>query len=623
MTGAALYSKYQGDSERHLRDAFDRAEKSAPAIIVIDELDALSPAAADALNAESDSGGVEQRIVSQLRAILDRLNRPHPLTSVVVPAPAAAPPRPHVFVIATTNRLFGVDSSLRRSGRFERLIELRAPNTAARLAILSRHCHSVPFEAASQSVDAASTKCEVLRRVSELTHGFVGADIERLCRDAILCSMRRVKLTTASPTASPTALTTSSGGGGVQISSLALRESDFTTVLQTTRPSNLSSTEFSSVPPSAASASAVGDASPDPFSALGGVAKLVDQLKRSLIAPLQHPERFARFGVRPPRGVLLYGPSGCGKTALAMAAAASCRAQVLCVHSTQLVSSVVGDSERAVSSLFAHARASAPCVIIIDQIESLAPRRIGMPSAKPKPKPNPNPNPSHTKSADTKSADIKSAAAGDESDSDDGEGGVGGGGGSTQFDRILSTLLTEMDGILTGGAAAATASDASDSESDTDSPSHSADSKRRDLTQNSVVIIGTSSLPHRIDPAMLRAGRLDQHLFVPPPDPVARADILHKLTHKMPIDFDVKSAPALSDSDPDPAPTNRDQLIDWMVKRSADFSGADLSNMCKEAVMKALRADINTKAIDTKHFQSALLSTPPSLKNISIHHPID
>jgi transitional endoplasmic reticulum ATPase len=315
ISGPEIGSKYYGESEKKLRDIFKEAEKTAPSIIFIDEIDSLAP------SRDNTSTEVERRIVSQLLTLMDGLS-----------------PSDKVVVLAATNRPNAVDPALRRPGRFDREIEIPAPDAAARLEILKVHTRRVPL---AQDVD--------LKEIAELTSGYVGADLAALVREAMMNALRRK---------------TSDLLQGVDLSDLGIvvTKNDFLSAMGEIEPSALR--EFRIEVPLTKWEDIVG----------------LDEVKRELMEsiewPLRYPEVYSKFNADLPKGVLLYGPPGTGKTMLARAVASESRVNFITVVSSDLLSKWVGESEKALREVFRRAKQAAPCIIFFDEIEALAPARI-------------------------------------------------------------------------------------------------------------------------------------------------------------------------------------------------------------------------------------------------------
>ena len=319
INGPEIMSKYYGQSEENLRKKFEEAEKNAPAIIFIDEIDSLAP------KREEVKGEVERRVVAQLLALMDGLKS-----------------RGKVVVIAATNVPNILDPALRRPGRFDREIEIGVPDKKGRLTVLKIHTRNMPL--------AKNIKLE---DIAEITYGFVGADIAALAREAAMIVLRKIlpdlKLKEEEPI--PKNL----------LEKLMVTNKDFREALRVVRPSAMR--EVLVETPNVK------------WSDVGGLEDVKQELKEAIEWPLKHPDAFKRVGVRPPRGVLLYGAPGTGKTMLAKAVANESKSNFILVKGPQLLSKWVGESEKAVREIFKKARQVAPTIIFFDEIDSLAPRR--------------------------------------------------------------------------------------------------------------------------------------------------------------------------------------------------------------------------------------------------------
>jgi len=386
INGPEIMSKFYGESEQKLRDIFQEAKEHAPAIIFIDEIDAIAP------RREEVTGEVEKRVVAQLLALMDGLET-----------------RGDVIVIGATNRPNAIDPALRRPGRFDREIEIGVPDKKGRLEILKVHTRNMPL---ADDVN--------LEKLAEITHGYVGADIAALCREAAMKALRRIL---------PQIDLEREEIPVEVLESLKVTMDDFMNAYREITPSALREIEVE-VP-------AVR------WDDIGGLHDVKQQLRETVEWPLKYPDAYEKIGVDPPKGILLYGPPGTGKTLLAKAVATESEANFVSIKGPEVFSKWVGESERAIRELFRKARQVAPSVVFIDEIDSIAPMR-GLVTT---------------------------------------DSGV--------TERVVSQLLTEMDGLerLEG-----------------------------------VVVIAATNRPDIIDPALLRPGRFDRVIYVPPPDEEARLD---------------------------------------------------------------------------------------------------
>jgi len=453
ISGPEIMSKWYGESEKRVRDIFEEAEKNAPSIIFIDEIDALAP------KREEVTGEVERRVVSQLLTCMDGLKK-----------------RGKVIVIAATNRPNAIDPALRRTGRFDREIEIPVPDRDGRLEILKIHTRNMPLD---KDVD--------LEWLADITYGYVGADLAGLCKEAAMSALRRVL---------PEIKWKEEGELPREVlEKLVVKKEDFVNALKMVEPSAMREVlvEIPKVK----------------WEDIGGLESVKQALKEMVEWPLKHPESFERMGITPPKGILLYGPPGCGKTLLAKAVANESGANFISVKGPELLSKWFGESEQRIRELFRRAKQVAPAIIFFDEIDALAPRR--------------------------------------------------GYGIHEATERIVSQLLTEMSGIE---------------------------------EMKNVVVIAATNRPDLVDPALLRPGRIDRFVLVPPPNEKERLEILKIHTRNMPL-------------------KNVD-LVE-LAKKTEGFSGADLEALCREAAMNALRENIKAKEVRMKHFEEALKKVTPSL----------
>ncbi|KAJ7546546.1 hypothetical protein O6H91_08G043800 [Diphasiastrum complanatum] len=343
INGPEIMSKLAGESESNLRKAFEEAEKNAPAIIFIDEIDSIAP------KREKTHGEVERRIVSQLLTLMDGLKS-----------------RSHVIVMGATNRPNSIDPALRRFGRFDREIDIGVPDEVGRLEVLRIHTKNMKL---TEDVD--------LEKVAHDTHGFVGSDLAALCTEAALqCIREKMDIIDLEDETIDAEI----------LNSMAVTNEHFQTALGISNPSALRET--------------VVEVPNVTWDDIGGLDNIKRELQETVQYPVEHPEKFEKFGMSPSKGVLFYGPPGCGKTLLAKAIANECQANFISVKGPELLTMWFGESEANVRDVFDKARQSAPCVLFFDELDSIATQRGAS---------------------------------------------VGDGGGAA--DRVLNQLLTEMDGM--------------------------------------------------------------------------------------------------------------------------------------------------------------------------------
>ncbi|MEM4366466.1 MAG: CDC48 family AAA ATPase, partial [Candidatus Woesearchaeota archaeon] len=317
INGPEIVSKFYGESEANIRKKFEEAEKNAPAIIFIDEIDAIAP------KREETRGEVERRMVAQLLSLMDGLKS-----------------RGKIVVIAATNVPNMLDPALRRPGRFDRELEIGVPNLEGRLNILKIHTRNMPL---AKDVD--------LKELAAITHGFVGADLAALAKEAAMIVLRRVMPDLKYDETVPKEV----------LEKLKVTKADFKEALKVVRPSALR--EVFVEKPNVR------------WESIGGLEGVKQELKEAVEWPLKYPDSFKRLGVKPPKGILLYGAPGTGKTLLAKAVATESEANFILVKGPELLSKFVGESEKAVRDVFKKARQTAPTIIFFDEIDSLCPRR--------------------------------------------------------------------------------------------------------------------------------------------------------------------------------------------------------------------------------------------------------
>jgi transitional endoplasmic reticulum ATPase len=456
ISGPEIMSKFYGESEARLREIFKEAKEKAPSITFVDEIDSIAP------KREEVTGEVERRVVSQLLSLMDGLEA-----------------RGKVIVIAATNRPNAIDPALRRPGRFDREIEIKVPDKRGRLEILQIHARNMPLD-----TDVDQDK------VAGVTHGFVGADLEYLCKEAAMKCLRRLlpELNLEDEKIPPETL-----------EKLIITMSDFENAIKEVTPSAMR--EVYLEPPDV------------PWSEIGGLDEIKRELQEAVEWPMRFPDMYRQLGHAIPKGILLHGPSGTGKTLLAKAIATESEANFISVKGPELISKWIGESERGIREIFRRARQASPCIIFFDEVDSIAPIRGG---------------------------------------------GMEGGGGHGSTERVVSQLLTEMDGIQ---------------------------------EMHGVVVIAATNRVDIIDMALLRPGRFDKVIYVPNPDVKTRQKILEINTKGKPVSHDVD------------------------LKRLADltdaFSGADVSAVANTAISLVLHEYLErfpTPEEATKHASEALIS---------------
>lgn len=320
INGPEIMNKYYGETEAKLRDIFKEAKDGSPSIIFIDEIDAIAP------KREEAYGDVEKRVVAQLLALMDGLND-----------------RGNVIVLGATNRPDSVDPALRRPGRFDREFEISVPNEDGRLEIILIHSRGMPI---GDDVDLKSLAAEL--------HGYTGADIKSLCREAAMKSIRRYL---------PEIDLETDRIPSEVLQSMQIQISDFYDAMQEVIPTAMR--EF------------YVERSKVLWQDVGGLDTIKDSLKDNLAVAMKNPGKFTRIGIRPPRGALIYGPPGCGKTLIARAFATESGANMILVRGPEILSKWIGESEKAIRGIFRKARMSSPCVVIFDELDTLARYKSG------------------------------------------------------------------------------------------------------------------------------------------------------------------------------------------------------------------------------------------------------
>ena len=467
--GPEIMSKYYGESEERLRKIFTVAEKNAPSIIFIDEIDSIAPKRDDV------AGEVERRVVAQLLSLMDGLAS-----------------RGKVIIIGATNRPNALDPALRRPGRFDREINIGIPDRKGRLEILQIHTRGMPL---TDDVD--------LESFANLTHGYVGADLAALCKEAAMSSLRRII---------PDINLEMDSIPVEVLNKIAVTSDDFFNGYREVEPSALREVLIES--PNVK------------WDQIGGLKDVKQQIIESVEWPLKYPDLFKHHQASPPMGILLYGPPGTGKTLLAKAVATETEANFISVKGPEIYSRWMGESEKAMREIFRKAKQASPCIIFFDEVDAIAPVR-------------------------------------------------GSSGSSQAVERVVSQLLTMMDGLE---------------------------------KLHNIVVIAATNRPDMIDPALLRPGRFDRLIYVGPPNLETRKEIfkIHTLAERL--------SPEIS--------------FDDLAKRTEYYTGADISAVCNEARMLAIREfifnhdstepiakeAIAESKIKLEHFEAALKQVKPTSK---------
>ena len=472
ISGPEIMSKFYGESEQHLRELFKEASDNTPAIIFIDEIDAIAPKRSEV------TGEVERRVVAQLLALMDGLEA-----------------RGEVVVIAATNRPEGIDPALRRPGRFDREIEIGVPDAAGRLQILQVHTRGMPI--------AGDVRLEDLART---THGFVGADLAALSKEAAMHALRKIL---------PEIDLEQEISQDV-LDKLQVTAEDFTNVQKNIEPSAMREVFV--------------EAPNVKWQDVGGLEAPKQELIEAVEWPIKFADAFSTINTKPPKGVLLFGPPGTGKTLLAKAVATESEANFISIKGPELLSKWVGESEKGVRETFRRAKQVSPTIILFDELDAVAPTR------------------------------------GASSD-------------SHVTERVVSQLLTELDGL-------------------------------EELKD--VVVIGATNRPDMVDMALLRPGRLDRLVYIPPPNVSSRAQIFA---------IHLRGKPLADDVD-----------IEQLAKETDGYVGADIEAICREGAMLALRGFIRddmtseqvkegaaTIRISKAHLYAAINRVKPTASRDMLH----
>jgi transitional endoplasmic reticulum ATPase len=480
ISGPEIMSKFYGESEARLREIFKEAREKAPSIIFVDEIDSIAP------KREEVTGEVERRVVSQMLSLMDGLEA-----------------RGKVIVISATNRPNAIDPALRRPGRFDREIEIKVPDKKGRQEILQIHTRNMPLAGEDQDLPVK------IEKVASISHGYVGADLEYLCKEAAMKCLRRLlpELNLEEEKIPPETL-----------DKLVVNSEDFKKALVEVTPSGMREVFIEN---------------PDvSWDKVGGLAEVKKELMEAVEWPMKFPGLYDSLGHKMPRGILLHGPSGTGKTLMAKAVATQSEANFVSVRGPELLSKWVGESERGIREIFKRARQSAPCVIFFDEIDSIAPIR-------------------------------------------------GAGGETAVTERVVSQLLTELDGME---------------------------------NMHGVVVLAATNRADMIDPALLRPGRFDKIIQIPLPDKDSRKSVIEIHAKDIPladgadkVDFDkiAELTDGLSSAD---VASIANTAVSLVVHEHLDNAVPD-DNLSDEEKKKIVD-EIEKKAADAKvkmsHFEEAV-----------------
>jgi len=482
ISGPEIMSKFYGESEARLREIFKEAREKAPSIIFVDEIDSIAP------KREEVTGEVERRVVSQMLSLMDGLEA-----------------RGKVIVIAATNRPNAIDPALRRPGRFDREIEIKVPDKKGRKEILLIHSRNMPLAADEHEFPVN------IEKIAAVSHGYVGADLEYLCKEAAMKCLRRLlpELNLEEEKIPPETL-----------DKLIVNGDDFKKALVEVTPSGMREVFIEN---------------PDvSWDEIGGLAEVKRELMEAVEWPMKYPGLYDKLGHKMPRGILLHGPSGTGKTLMAKAVATESEANFVSVRGPELLSKWVGESERGIREIFKRARQSAPCVIFFDEIDSIAPVR--------------------------------------------------GAGGETQVtERVVSQLLTELDGME---------------------------------NMHGVIVLAATNRADMIDPALLRPGRFDKIISIPLPDKDGRKRVLEIHSKDIPladangpdkIDFEklAELTDGLSSAD---VAAIANTAVSLVVHEHLDNAapGKNLSDEETKKVVDAIEKKAADAKVTMKHYEEAV-----------------
>ncbi|KAM8972272.1 ATPase family gene 2 protein homolog B [Pelodytes ibericus] len=487
INGPSIHGSRPGESEENLRNIFKKAMRISSSGPCLLFIDEIDTLCPKRGNSNN---APENRIVAQLLTLMDGIYSSNKMV-----------------IVAATNRPDDIDGALRRPGRFDREVVIGVPTLAQRRAILEVLMSNMPI---CDDVDVAC--------LAEMTVGYVGADLSALCRESAMQAVLQAH--------------------------------------QNCEDSRINKTHFYEAfkkirPTSARSAIGQVEFKPVYWEQIGGLEDVKVLLKQSIEWPMKYPDAFIRMGLTLPTGVLLYGPPGCAKTTLVKAVATSCHCSFLSVSCADLFSPYVGDSEKTLAQVFRQARACAPAIVFLDEIDSIVGSRSNC------------------------------------------------GSGSGVQERILSVLLNELDGV--GLKTTERRGQKTLLEGD-----HGDGLKEmlefQDVVNKSVMIVAATNRPNILDDALLRPGRLDRHIYIPPPDEKARLSILKICTAKIPLDPDV--------------------CLESLAADTAFYTGADLQNLCKEAALLSLHLDgLQATSVKLDHFQKSLQCVKPTLnaKDLEIY----
>ncbi|KAM9998150.1 hypothetical protein ACTFIY_007799 [Dictyostelium cf. discoideum] len=471
INSSNLFQKDDGDTEKLIESIFNTASSQSPFVLVFEEIDSISQIRNDSL------GYIEQRVVSNFLTLLENNSK-----------------KRSVFVIGVTSRIESIDTAFFSIGKFDSVLNLPIPSPNDRKEILYLLFKKFP----NFNNNEIHYK-ELSEYLGECTHGYVGSDLNSLCKEAILVNIKRNHCNDGG-----------GGGGGYNL----IEKFDFDKAFELVKPSILNQYKL----PTNIGYGGGGNG----FNEIGGLDEIIEKIKSSILTPMLNKNVLDRLGIKSPSGILLYGPPGNGKSLIARAIASSSpNINFISISSTDIIDPVVGASEKNLSKLFKTLRESSPCILFLDQVEVLA----------------------------------KLRGFDDSSEQ--------------SSDRLLSCLLTEIDGIYGGSSSGGS-----------------------NNNNNQSIVLAATTRIDLLDPSILRPGRFDYHIEIPNPNKEARLDIFKKITKSMPLD----------------------ESVDFiqLSELTQGFNGADINNLCKETALLALRNDININNISMSNFLDALKFTKSS-----------
>ncbi|KAN0009738.1 hypothetical protein ACTFIU_007037 [Dictyostelium citrinum] len=469
INSSNLFQRDDGDTEKLIESLFNTASSQSPFVLVFEEIDSISQIRNDSL------GYIEQRVVSNFLTLLENNSK-----------------KRSVFVIGVTSRIESIDTAFFSIGKFDSVINLPIPSPNDRQEILY-----LLFKKFPNFINNENHYKELSEYLGQCTHGYVGSDLNSLCKEAILVNIKR--------------------NDGNNNNNNLIEKFDFDKAFEVVKPSILNQYKLPSSTTTTMNTTGYGN---NGFNEIGGLDEIIEKIKSSILTPMLNKSVLDRLGIKSPSGILLYGPPGNGKSLIARAIASSSpNINFISISSTDIIDPVVGASEKNLSKLFKTLRESSPCILFLDQVEVLA----------------------------------KLRGFDDSSEQ--------------SSDRLLSCLLTEIDGIYGGG------------------------SSKNNNHHQSIVLAATTRID-LLDPSILRPGRFDYHIEIPNPNKEARLDIFKKITQSMPLD----------------------ESVDFiqLSELTQGFNGADINNLCKETALLALRNDININNISMSDFLDALKFTKSS-----------